>query len=71
MPSYSGERMQHFESTKEFVERSGYREFRILEIYWGTKTLVNLLAGGSRARRSSSARSTSDTNAFVVCESLM
>lgn len=63
---HSSHRRQHFASAKEFVERTGYREFRILDVYWGTKTLVNLHAEGR-----GSARSTSDTNAFVVCESIL
>lgn len=45
-----------------------YSEFRVLEIYWGTKTLANCIAQeGPRGGR----RSTSDTNAFVVCEKVI
>lgn len=73
LPSYhhgvGGGRRQNFQSVKEFVEKSGYREFRVLDIHWGTKTLVNLLTEGSAARKV--ARSTSDTNAFVVCEAVL
>lgn len=69
LPSYSGSERQSFQSVKEFVERSGYREFRVLDVYWGTKTLVNLMVEGSAARKA--ARSTSDTNAFVVCEAII
>lgn len=68
VPSSRGEKKRgRYESVKEFVERSGYREFRVLDIYWGTKSLANYLAGD----RSSSRRSTSDTNAFVVCEAVI
>ena len=61
-----GEKRGRNESVKEFVERSGYREFRVLDIYWGTKSLANYLAGDRSSRRS-----TSDTNAFVVCEAVI
>ena len=69
IPSSRGEEKRgRHESVEEFVQRSGYREFRVLDIYWGTKSLANYLAKGDR---SSSRRSTSDTNAFVVCEAVI
>lgn len=69
LPSRSGDGRRNYASAKEFAEMSGYREFRVLEIYWGAKTLVNMLVDGSSSRKT--ARSSSDTSAFVVCESVI
>ena len=55
------------ENTHEFLKQSGFQEFRILEIFWGFRSLVHSLVG-STAQKTSKHRSVSDTNAFVICE---
>lgn len=53
---------------KDFLEATGFREFRILDIFWGFKSLVHFHNGGGGGSGSSSRPSVSDTNAFVICE---
>lgn len=61
-------------NSQQFADRTGYKEFRILEVFWGTKGLVQSLvprSSSSSRSRSSSYRSTSDTNAYVICEAVI
>jgi hypothetical protein len=59
---------------EEFLQKTGFREFRILEVFWGYKSLVHSLVGRQRTASDGSRRvskmssSNSDTNAYVVCE---
>jgi hypothetical protein len=51
------------------ARRQHSRAFKILELYWGYKSYVNLVLEGSCAREcGGGARSSSDRNCFVVCE---
>jgi hypothetical protein len=54
----------------QFMKKSGFREFRILEIYWGYRALVQSLVGRQQTSSTTSGgkASVSDTNAFVICE---
>ena len=58
-----------YSTVDEYVRRTGYRQFRVLDIYWGTQSYVNLMVDGAAARRA--ARSTSDKNAYAICELIM
>ena len=59
---------------EEFLQKTGFREFRILQVFWGYKSLVHSLVGRQRTgpdgrrRLSIMSSSNSDTNAYVVCE---
>jgi hypothetical protein len=51
------------------AQRQHSRAFKVLELYWGYKSYVNLVLEGSCAREcGGGARSSSDRNCFVVCE---
>lgn len=55
--------------SQNHIDKMGYRQFRVLDVFWGTKSLVNLMVDGSAARKGR--RSSSDTQAFVVCEEVI
>ena len=60
----------HGKDPHEFIRASGYREFRILEVFWGTK-LWWAQGMTTMTQKNSNTRSFAENNAYVTCEEVI